>query len=287
MANFEYWGLDRESSPQTQISTDYLMMNRCSETGMPVLRMYCYPEETIVLGRHQHPSIIREGKSDTIRRYTGGTATLEKPDDLCWAVAFPIAPNGHKNPLAGKTYYGNKVAKSLSYPGFAAVSDPASSTIQINGRVVGGYATCMKEGIALIHGNIVITPFDAEKIDRTIHLRERVVRNITYAEKDAIDRIPALSKRKNGISMTDVAEKLLDSMTGGFYIQNTPNSSAVKELETFHRTDDWVLDGRHVDNVVALGEESFRRMLNRTGHCFYCEVGDDDFAMMASDDFYS
>lgn len=104
-AEVEPWRLVRGDSEERadgsrQMAVDEVLLDRLARgLGSPSLRFYRFRLPTLSLGRHQPPGAAdhawcgRQG-IDLVRRPTGGGAVLHETDDLTYALAAPLGPDG-------------------------------------------------------------------------------------------------------------------------------------------------------------------------------------------------
>ncbi|HLD83705.1 MAG TPA: hypothetical protein VI979_02520 [archaeon] len=271
-----YLGFNDSLSPWQQMAADEAMLD-----GPPAFRLYDYPHDAVVFGRNQHPSILK-GTYPAARRFTGGTATIEKRGDLRWAISLPYEFRSLKDM---NQYLCRLLTASLENAGIRnAYADPEMSTVKLHGKIIGGYARCVKGETGFAHGMIAMTPYSTRSAVSAIWLRR--------GEEHLLSSTPSLSKAMMK-EPEEAREALMKSMlnvmaAAGLNIMNIRELIESPDYVTAlqkHLYPPWIIHGISSPNVpdpgiLVVDEEGIRHLLNKKGHCFYSMYTDEQLAAL-------
>lgn len=303
MFKYEYWGRNKLSISDN-MALEELMLSRSAKLNVATVRFWDVDKDAAVLGYGEAPSAIkkRDVSFDVARRITGGTHV--EFDRSCLAYSFTVPRDGSfKHYEDMRKYYADKVAAALSELGVGISSvDNRASTINVDGRVAASHAMFWGVKAALMHGLMIIEPYDVDKILGRMVLGERRIGRHFYREYDALRNIPALGDlvRDSGRSLADerakveIAKKLISEMVlkeiaHGKHRTLAPAGSTIDQARALvaseHTGKPWVNDrappltDRHVEEIP--GEELAGKLKEGLGYCMYSQVADKDFKKMA------
>ncbi|MBS3054620.1 MAG: hypothetical protein J4431_03725 [Candidatus Aenigmarchaeota archaeon] len=271
-----YLGFNDALSPHAQMAADEAML-----VCQPALRFYGYKDTAVILGRNQHPSIVSDDAYPLARRITGGTATLEKPGDVRWAYSFPSESSLREM----NRHVCGLLTQSLQNAGIpGAYADPETSTVKLDGKIIGGHARCIKNGMAFAHGIIAVTPYSPLQVGRAIRMRP--------GEEQLMQNMPDLSLAMGAApqeAAATIRASMLETVSGGRYdmaclaeLMSTPEyRQALKK----HESPAWIKNGSPLpalpdSDVLVVDEDGITQLLTKTGHCFYSMYKDSEVAAL-------
>jgi lipoate-protein ligase A len=303
--DYEYWGYDTLPIKRNMSMEDFLLAH--SELRKKAtIRFWNVERDSVVLGYAEDTSAIisRDGSFDVARRITGGSHV--QFDENCLAYSFTIPRDAkflHFDEM--RNYFAKCIEESLVELGIETVkTDSAASTVNVDGKVVASHAIFWGVKSALMHGLIVVDPYNVDKIASRVMLKSRVIGKKTYTEYDALKNIPALStitkfsdvylnKRMRREYIKKVlAKAILNKVTLGDYENKSGiavrTEAAPPTSATRHVGQIWVEKRRPVytkKEVDAIpGEELAGKLKGDLGYCLYIQVKDTDFSAMANNE---
>ncbi len=300
--DYEFWGYGTSSIKQNMAMDEYLLA-RAEKKKKATIRFWNVKKDGVVLGYAESGSAIKEKDKtfDIARRITGGSHV--EFDENCLAYSFTIPRDAkfiHFDEM--RNYFASKIEESLVELGIETIkTDNKASTINIKGKVVASHAIFWGIKSALMHGLVIIDPYDVDKIARRMILGERKIGKNLYTEYEALKQIPALSgivKEKdeylNKILRREhvkkiLSKKILEKIAGSVYDKKRTNQAvsgeAQKILGTRHLGESWLEERnppyteKEVETIP--GEELNGDLKSGLGYCMYIQVPDKDFAKMA------
>ncbi len=302
MFDYEYWG-HNTLSISDNMAMEELLLKRSEEKKVATIRFWNVDKDAVVLGYGQATSAIkkRDRSFDVARRITGGSHV--QFDSNCLAYSFTAPRDGSfKHYDEMRKYFAEYVADAMRELGIdVSKVDNRSSTINVDDKVVASHAMFWGVKSALMHGLMIIEPYNVDRIMERVSLNERKIGKNVYSEYDALRGIPTLAgllERKTDRVLEnrrrDYAKKLL---ADGILKQVVKNNFKNKELggktladaqalvKQEHTGDIWFKERNPPltgDRVEAIpGTELDGALRHGLGYCMYIEVQDKDFKKMA------
>ncbi len=193
MFNYEYWFSDLYPTSVNMALEEYFL-RRATKGGC--LRLWSVPQDAAVLGYSQATDVIKSIESDfnVVRRASGGSHIQIGPNILAYTVTVP-RDGTFKHYEDMRAYYADKIAKSLENLGVQNITvDNKASTINVDGKVVASHAVVWGVNSALLHGLIVIDPYNVDKLSNRLALGSRKIGKNVFTEYSALKNIPAVSQ---------------------------------------------------------------------------------------------
>lgn len=300
MFDYEYWGNGTFPGAVTMALEEY-MLKRAAQTKKAMVRFYSFPKDTVVLGYAQATDALKQAAgADVIRRATGGSHVQTGQNILAYSFAAPR--NGQFSGIEDmRNYYATHIATAFQNLGIENVDiDNRASSVNINEKVTAAHAMIWGVESALLHGLIIIEPYDMEQLARRISLGTRIIRGKPYSEYDAIRHIPAISailpdlvphappeRRREAIRQI-VAEAILQEVTRGKHTKKSVTGRTINEslplLENRYGKQRWTATHRPVFTEEEIeeipGEQLDGPLKANLGYCMYLQVPDKDFKKM-------
>ncbi len=298
MFDYEYWGYNVLHGDVTMALEEY-MLKRSAETKKAMIRFYSFPKDTIILGYSQATDVLKHGNINVVRRPTGGSHVQTGPNVLAYSFAAPH--NGLGGITDMRRYYSEHIANAFSKLGIEDVNiDLGASSLNVGDNVVAGQAIAWGRESGLLHGLLVVKPYDLEKLASRIALGTRVIGGKVYSDYDAIRNMPTmielLPKLANGAKDKTEALKeilcqaILNEVTKGKYKQMQVTYKTVQEAyplaekryaqRFWTTTHNPVFTPEEIEEIP--GEELNGELKKGLGYCFYIQVDDTKFKRMAS-----
>ena len=286
------------------MALESVMLQASAETKNAIVRLYNFPKDAIIFGYAQASDAIKlyDGTFDTERRITGGSHVQVGPNVLCYSIAVPR--NGQFTGYEDmRGYYHQCIAEGLTDLGIDGVDvNNKASTINVNGKVVASGAIHWGRQSGLLHGLIIMDPYDMNILGRRVHLAQRRIGGEVYTEHSAISNIPAVSQllkltgvdlpqeRRLDIMKQMVGHAILRRITGNRYAERPINAriehNAMQFIREKYGNESWTLRRAPpftADNVEAIPGEELNGYLRKTlGYCLFSQVDDSDFKKMAT-----
>ncbi len=289
MFDYEYWGHDTLSINENMALEELLLKRNVSK-------------DSVVLGYGEATSALkkRDQSFDVTRRITGGSHV--QFDNNCFAYTFTVPRDGSfKHYDEMRKYYAEKVAEAMQELGIEVSKvDNRASTINVDQKVVASHAMFWGVKNALMHGLMIISPYDVDRIFERVSLNERRIGKHVYTEYDALKSIPTIgnlmNKKTEMISRDKKAEyvkklladEILKQIARDYQSKKVTENilKAAKELVEREHTGELWVDDRNPpltkDKADTIpGEELDGALKKNLGYCMYIEVPDKDFKEMA------
>ncbi len=296
---FENWGLGVFSGSVNMAIEEYLIRRVADEAGgeTATIRSYSFPKNSVIIGYAQAPDAVFDSRMEVTRRITGGAHVQTGPNTLGYSVVVPR--NGtFKKYDEMRDYFAKRVANALTNLGIGSVEvDNSTSTINVDGRIIEGHAMWWGAKSALIHGLVVLSPYDVDRMASGIFLKEREIGGEKYSEYEALRRLPTVCTElgypdKIHMLRKVVSDAILREVTGGEYSNMEINGDTIDaSIDIFkrrHGKHAWIKERKPAfteDEVEAIpGEELNGPLRKGLGYCFFLEVDDKSFKEMASKD---
>ncbi len=288
-----------------QMALEEFMVRHVAMTGeknhqkAAVIRFYSFTKDTIVLGYGQDVDIIKKPHISITRRITGGSHVQTGTNTIAYSFIVPRDGTfSHYEEL--RAYYANLVAKALKKLGIGAIDiDNSASTIMVDGRIIASHAIWWGIKSALLHGLIILHPYDVDSIAKRIILQKRMIGQSIYSEFAALKKLPTVSlelEHKMVASLlqapliyTVVADAILQQVTGGRYRKRRITPDVRKSVSEYVRdkyaAHPWIekrLPPYRFQEVEEIpGEELAGPLKLNQGYCLFSQVKDDDFKRMS------
>ncbi|MBI4181732.1 MAG: lipoate--protein ligase family protein [Candidatus Aenigmarchaeota archaeon] len=307
MYAYQSWGLTvLPAGLQMALEEHALQLAR---KGQAVVRTFSTPQDAVVLGYAQAPDVVQGGWGsqamhsvhhagvasapplDLVRRPTGGSHVQIGPNTLAYSVAVP-RDGSFRTYEDFRRYYGDALVRALGDLGIQAAADHAASTVNVAGRVVASHAVLWGTEAALLHGLLVLSPYDVDLLARRVLLQTRAIRGQPCSEAAAIRRIPALSlllRRDSALLREAVSQAILRAFSRDGSLASAPLAPRdLRQADLLRRQKHghpaWIR-GRappfSPEGVEAIpGEELAGPLKAGLGYCFYSQVRDQDFRRM-------
>lgn len=309
--SYEYWGVSVYTGYFQMALEDFLVwriakIGEKPQTRMGALRFYSFPSDTVVLGYGQDTDAIKMRRPDFLltRRITGGSHVQVGLNTL--AYTFVVPRDGTFNYYEEmRAYYAEIVANGLKKLGIGPIAvDNKASIITVDGRIIASHAMFWGVQSALMHGLIILYPYDVDKIAERLVLQKRKIKNYFYSEYSALKKLPAVSielKKKLVRSLLKpdvlkriVADAILKQATGGKYkeerITREIINSSLELARQKYGGKLWIKDRLPPftsNEVEAIpGEELDGDLKKNLGYCLFIQVPDEDFKNMTDPEEY-
>ena len=300
MFNYQYWKNDLYTA-NVNMALEEFFLKHSAETKAATLRLWSVPKDAGVLGYSQDTDVIKKIDTDfnIVRRASGGSHIQIGPNILSYTMTVP-RDGSFKNYEDMRAYYAEKIANSLSNLGIEGLSvDNKASTVNVEGRVVASHAIIWGVQSALLHGLIIIDPYDVDKISSRLVLGSRKIGNNTYTEYSALKNIPTVSKlldkvAKNANDRTEalkeiLTKEILSEVSRGKHtnhlVDNKVLTKSYELIQQKYGQDEWTnlkkpaFTKEQIEEIP--GEELDGPLKKNLGYCLYIQVKDKDFKKMA------
>lgn len=301
MFDYEYWGNGTFPSHVNMALEEFFF--RRSAQNVATVRFFDFPKDSVVLGYAQDTDAIKKQDFtfDVTRRITGGSHVQVGSNII--AYSFTVPRDGsftHYEDM--RAYYAELVANALGYLGIENITvDNKASTINVDGKVVASHAILWGVQSALLHGLIIIDPYDVEEVANRVVLGSRKIGNKVYSEYAALKNLPAVSRllTKVAPNANEAAKStILKDLIAKAILKHTTNnkqknkkvddkvvSSAFDLLKRKYNLPIWI-DRRKPtftkEEIEAIpGEELNGQLKKNLGYCLFIQVKDNDFKKMA------
>jgi len=300
MFNYEYWVSDFYPASVNMALEEYFL-KRAEKAAC--LRLWSVHKDFGVLGYSQATDVIKKIDRDfsVVRRASGGSHIQIGPNILAYTMTVPRDGTfTHYEDM--RAYYAEKVAKALENLGVQNLGiDNKASTINVDGKVVASHAIVWGVNSGLLHGLIIIDPYNVDKINQRLILGSRKIGNQVYTEYQALKNIPAISqlldkvgKNLNQEQRTEalksmVAEELLKTVAENNFesrkVDGKVLAEAHKLIQKKYGQEEWTNLKKPAfteDEIEEIPGESLDGPLKKDlGYCLYIQVKDKDFRKMA------
>ncbi len=314
MFEYEYWFSDLYPTSVNMALEEYFL-HRSAENKTS-LRLWSVPKDAAVLGYSQATDVVKRVESgfNVVRRASGGSHIQIGPNILAYSITIP-RDGSFKNYEDMRSYYADKIAKSFENLGVNNITvDNKASTINIDGKVVASHAVVWGVKSALLHGLIVIDPYNVDKLSNRLALGSRKIGKNLFTEYSALKNIPAVSqlldkeerkltsqlrpiaaaKNLNQEQRTEALKKILSeeikkTVTEGAFenkqIGTKILTQAHKLIQQKYGQDKWTnlkkpaFTKEEVEEIP--GEKLDGPLKKNLGYCLYIQVKNKDFKKMA------
>ncbi len=300
MLDYEYWGLGSFSA-KTNMALEELMLKKAIK-GVAPFRFWDFSKDSVVLGYAQATDAVKktDNSFDVVRRITGGSHVQTGKNILAYTFAVPRDGSfGSFEDL--RAYFADIVAKGLVGLGIEnIVVDNKASTIMVDNKIVASHAIIWGIESALLHGLILIDPYDVDKVSERVNLAQRKIGSSVYKEYTALKNLPAVSRLLSSVapnlddqSRSDflkgtVANSIMKNLTNKFekkQITDSTISEAFDIVNNKHKKSSWIENRKPPfteDEIEKIpGEELNGNLKKNLGYCLFMQVKNKDFKKMA------
>lgn len=301
MLDYEYW--DNATFPShINMALEEFFFRRSAQ-NIATVRFFDFPKDSVVLGYAQATDVIKNQDSsfDLTRRITGGSHVQVGPNII--AYSFTVPRDGTFRTYEDmRAYFAEHVSNALSDLGIENITvDNKASTINVDGKVVASHAIIWGIQSALLHGLIIVDPYDVDKVANRVVLHNRKIGNKIYSEYTALKNLPAVSKLLDNVApnaseavRSDVlkdfiSRAVLKHVTGNKHenkkIDNKIVNNAFELLKRKYNLPVWInghkptFTEREVETIP--GEELDGPLKKNLGYCLFIQVKNKDFKKMA------
>ncbi len=268
MFNYTYWG--NSSFPgNINMALEEYFVKLAAKEKTPSIRFFTFDKDTIVLSYGQATDALKnlDSNVELTRRLTGGSHVHNGPNILAYMFAIP-RDGSFKNLTDMRAYYADIVGHAFQNLGINNVEvDNEACGVKIDEKVVASHAIFWGVESALLHGLVVLKPFDVEKIADSIWLKSRKIGKKFYTEESALRNIPVIMNQLKNFAPNAnpeqklhavnelVAQEILKEATRNKYTKKTIDDKIISNLKPLlqekYDKESWVI-GR---NPVFTKEE--------------------------------
>lgn len=299
MFNYEYWFSDLYPASVNMALEEYFL----SREKAASVRIWSVPRDAAVLGYAQDTDVVKKIEADfnVVRRASGGSHIQIGPNILAYTITVPRDGTfSHYEDM--RAFYAEKIAKALGNLGVNNISiDNKASTINVDGKVVASHAVVWGVHSGLLHGLVIIDPYDVGQLSARLGLGSRKIGSKVYTEYSALKNIPTISRlldtigknldtRQRSEALKNiVAKEILKSVTENRFenkkIGNKILVEAHKLIQKKYGNQEWnnlkkpPFTKEEIEEIP--GERLDGPLKKDLGYCLYIQVKDKDFRKMA------
>ena len=150
----------------------------------------------------------------------------------------------------------------------------------------------------MLHGLIIIDPYDVQEVANRVTLGSRKIGNKVYSEYAALKNLPAVSRLLTKVAPNETASTILKDMTAKAILKHVTNnkqenkkidnkvvSSAFDLLKRKYNLPIWIDKRKPTftkEEIEAIpGEELNGPLKKNLGYCLFIQVKNKDFKKMA------
>lgn len=235
----------------TNLAVDELMLDK-AKRGERSLRIYGFERPSVILARNESYSDVKteEDGVEYTRRDTGGSVIYCDDSAVFYSVAMPVEDEFPEH--VHREVLGPRIAEALVDAGVPAdrVGIGEHFSVRIDGRTVSGNSQRKAGGGLLYQGLIAVEPWDEDRIDELISLRER-----GQHEREFIASLPGVVEYLDvgpADARTAVRDALRGSFTRGDYREEELSGDEKERAEALvddkYGTEAW-LKGEEMDGL--------------------------------------
>lgn len=305
MFDYTYWGSDSFPA-NVNMALEEHFVNLAAAEKIPSIRFFTFDKDSIILSYGQDTDALRRLDSgvELTRRLTGGSHVQQGPNALSYMFAVP-RDGSFKDIPDFRAYYADIVGKAFENLGIENVEvDNDACGIKLDGRVAASHAIFWGVESALLHGIIIVKPYEVDKVANRIWLKTREIRGRTYTEKSALRKIPAVMNQLKNFAPNAtpeqklkavnelIAQEILKQATGGRFRKQAIDDKVIARLQPLLREKydkkEWVERRKppfthdDVEEIPGLyGAKIDGRLKKNLPYCLWIEVKNRDFRNMA------
>ena len=300
MFNYEFW--QNGSYPaNVNMALEEYFLKRAEKTAC--LRVWSVPKDFGVLGYSQDTDVIKKIDSDfsVVRRASGGSHIQIGPNILAYTVTVP-RDGTFKHYEDMRAFYAEKIARALENLGINNLTiDNKASTINVDGKVVASHAVVWGVNAGLLHGLVIIDPYNVDKINQRLALGSRKIGSNVYTEYSALKNIPAISRfldstaknlgqdQRTEALKTIVGQEIIKTVSEGQFKAMQVDAKALAEAQKLiqekYGQEKWTnlkkpaFTKEQIEEIP--GEQLDGPLKKDLGYCLYIQVQNKDFKKMA------
>ena len=300
MFQYEFWQSGRYSANVNMALEEYFL-KRSSKTAC--LRVWSVPKDAGVLGYSQATDVIKKVESgfSIVRRASGGSHIQIGPNMLAYTITVP-RDGTFRHYEDMRSFYSEKIAGALENIGVKNITvDNRASTINVDGKVVASHAVVWGVNSALLHGLIIIDPYNMDKLSGRLALGSRKIGTNVYTEYSALKNIPAVSqlldkagKNLNQNQRTEALKTILGEEIKKAVTEGSSKNKAIDKkvltlayslIKEKYGQEKWnnlkrpPFTKEQIEEIP--GEKLDGPLKKWLGYCLYMQVKDKDFKKMA------
>jgi len=305
MFDYVYWGNDSFSANINMALEEFFVKLAASEK-IPSIRFFTFGKDTIVLSYGQATDAIRklDSNAELTRRLTGGSHVQNGPNALSYMFAVPH-DGTFKNLTDMRAYYAEIVANAFRNLGIENVEeDNRACGIKIDGKISAAHAMFWGVESALLHGLIILKPYDVEKLASRVWLKSRKIHGKKYTEEAAVKNIPAVMDHLKNFAPNAnpqqklkavnemVAQQILREATRDKFKREKIDEKIISRLQPMmkekYNREAWIkkrqppFTEEEVAEIPGLyGNKLDGKLMKDLPYCLWIEVKNRDFKKMA------
>ncbi len=287
MFDYEYWGTGVFPAHVNMAIEEALAARVAQQRTKAAIRFYGFPHDAIVLGYAQATDIIKNlHGAELTRRITGGSHVQTGPNTI--AYSFVVPRDGTFRTFEDmRAYYAERVASALEALGIDNVTvDNKASTIMVNDRIIASHAIWWGIERALMHGLLMMTPYDVNRVAARVAFQQRKIGNTYYSEYDALKNLATVGQEtasaRNDTLRALVSNAILAEVTKNMFERHAIDT--LPEAKRQYSASTWVSDHRPTftpaEAEAIPGEELDGPLKKNLGYCLFLQVPDKDFKAM-------
>ena len=304
---YEYWGNSSSLPASSQMALEDYFRQYVAQASQglngrtAVIRFFSFPRDTVVIGYGQDTDVLkkRDSSFSVVRRITGGAHIQLGPESLAYSIVVP-RDGTFSNWREMREYYAGLIAKALMRLGVPEIeTNNELANLTLKGRILSSHSSFWGVQSALVHGLIILYPYDVDKIAERVALRARSIGGRTYSEHRALKALPTVyDELRNKLVRARLAPKILrqivanailHEITGGRFMQVdiTPDIlfDVGKLVRDKYGTLTWFEERNPVfttNEVIEIeGTDGLDTPLAKDrGYCLFHGVSDEDFRQM-------
>ena len=308
MFNYVYWG--NSSFPANiNMALEEFFVKLAAAEKIPSIRFFTFDKDTIVLSYGQATDAVKkiDNRAELTRRLTGGSHVQNGPNALSYMFAAPH-DGTFRNLVDMRAYYAEIVANAFRNLGIENVEeDNRACGIKINGKISAAHAMFWGVDSALLHGLIILKPYDVEKLANRIWLKTRKIRGKNYTEESALKNIPAVMNQLKNFAPNAkpqqklkavnelVAQEILKEATRGKFKREKIDEKIIAKLNPLLREKynkkEWIekrkppFTEEEVEEIPGLyGNPLDGKLMKNLPYCLWIEVKNKEFKRMAENE---
>lgn len=266
---FNYFG-NGSHDMYTNMAAEEHMMSRVSREGIPGLRLFTFDEPGIIIGYRQANDVTDD--LPVTRRMTPGSHVIVGDNTLGYSFCVPSTS---KDVGKIRAHFAGQLAYALNDLGYDAQEDNKASAIKIDGKIVAGHSMSGIGGSTLLHGFLVISPYERKILDSVNFYRS--VKGDGNVERRALENIPIISA-----SIPNITKAILRRITDDEYetVIDPPTDNEIAK----YRDENWQNNAfPHIKNMERFPQEDPNsRLFERGKYCIWSNISDEDLSRMAS-----
>jgi lipoate-protein ligase A len=249
------------------MAIDEALFQHARDTGRTAIRFYEFKKPSIVLSYSDHPDNAKRENLEGVellRRITAGKPIYVHSGTLSYSIAGPLNVPGS----AGVTsvvdvhnYFGTIIAEAIA----SVINAPdvkvelgKAYSIRANGKPIAGHGQHLTTGSAFLYqGIITILPWDADLIDRLLHIRRE-----DFEELKVLPSVKAISTVQ--MSADEYKARLIRKILARVYDPGTDQIDSremaeimqkANDLKAKYTSDDWTMRARYASDGQPDGRE--------------------------------